>query len=161
TKEHGSDDLSDELKDLARAEVKTMIVRGDGVTFRHVPEHIDSGLSGARIKMPPGTSTILVINGQETAYPGLPILYSDVGIFDDDLNMVKTNMFKRRLTTGMRRDAYPVIQEYFSNLPAAILSRVIAYGRHFNKLFEIDTITAVDMLAFRALCVIAACAPSA
>lgn len=159
--EHGSDDLSDDVKEQARAMVKSMLVVGDGLQLSYVPEHLGDTLVGARIKMPPCGGSVLIVREQPTSFPGLPVMKTVVGLFDVPLSSRPEMLFKQQFSEGLHVDAYNAISEYFNGMPYEARSRLVAYARHYNKNFEIGTTTETDRAAFRGLCIIASYAPSA
>lgn len=161
--EHGSDDLSDEAKDRARGIVKNALVNGPGVTFKHTPEQIDSTLRGKNLIMPPlGGSAIVNNDGSRITFTGMPILETNVEIFEESQPLNRRNIFKQRYAKGMRSDAFSAIGEYLQSLNPVVMSRVIAVGRHYNHVFKMKpNPTSTDILAFHALVAISAAAPSA
>jgi hypothetical protein len=161
--EHGSDDLTDEIKDAARREVKEMLVNGQGLLFRHTPEQIDSSLRGRALIMPPlGGSIIVEPNGAKRTFAGMPILESSIEIFEEEQPLSRRNIFKQRYAKGMRSDAFSAINEYFQALDPVIMSRVIALGRNYSHIFKMrSNPTAIDVAAFHALVAISAAVPSA
>lgn len=161
--EHGSDDLSDETKDMARKIVKEMLVNGGGLTFKHTPEQIDSTLRGKNLIMPAlGGSIIVNKDGTKKTYAGMPVIETNVEIFDDDQPLSRRNIFKQRYARGMRSDAFSAIGEYLQSLSPVVMSRVIAIGRNYNHIFKMNPYpTTIDIAAFHALVAISAAVPSA
>lgn len=161
--EHGSDDLSDEIKDRARDIVKDRLVNGPGLVFKHTPEQIDSSLRKKMIMMPPlGGSSIINQDCSRKNFPNLPYIESTVDIFEDDSALTKKNIFKNRYIKGMRSDAYSVIAEYFQGIDPVVMSRVIAVGRNYSHHFEMNSMpSSVDIAAFQVLVAISSVVPSA
>lgn len=161
--EHGSDDLSDEVKDRARAIVKDWLVNGPGLVFKHTPEQIDSSLRKKMILMPPlGGSSIINQDCSRKNFPDLPYIESPVDIFEDDSPLTKKNIFKNRYIKGMRADAYSVIAEYLQGVDPVVMSRVIAVGRNYSHYFEMSsTPSNVDIAAFHVFVAISSVVPSA